>query len=153
MSELAERLEELEPHQQSQIVVHCHLGGRSLQVAHWLRQQGFARAQSMAGGIEAWSLEVDKSIPRLVDLMFSCRVQSKRVEHAFLCYLLRRYRDAGCDRFEALYRKTERNAPAGRVFDDLEFEVAELTDGVTLYRYDLTREIPNDRIIAVSVES
>jgi rhodanese-related sulfurtransferase len=64
MSELAERLEELQPFQQSRFVVHCHLGGRSLQVAHWLRQQGFTRAQSMAGGIEAWSLEVDRSIPR-----------------------------------------------------------------------------------------
>ena len=64
MSELAERLEELQSYQQGRIVVHCHLGGRSLQVAHWLRQQGFTQAQSMAGGIDAWSLEVDRSIQR-----------------------------------------------------------------------------------------
>jgi len=64
MSQLAERVEELEPSQASRIVVHCHLGGRSLQVAHWLRQQGFSRAQSMAGGIESWSQQVDCAVPR-----------------------------------------------------------------------------------------
>jgi rhodanese-related sulfurtransferase len=64
MSELADRVEELEPSQASRIVVHCHLGGRSLQVAHWLRQQGFARAQSMSGGIESWSQQVDRAVPR-----------------------------------------------------------------------------------------
>jgi rhodanese-related sulfurtransferase len=45
-------------------VVHCHHGGRSLRVAHWLREQGFANAQSMAGGIDRWSQEIDPSVPR-----------------------------------------------------------------------------------------
>ena len=64
MSELAERLEELQPFQQSRFVVHCHLGGRSLQVAHWLRQQGFTEAVSMTGGIDSWSEEIDPAVPR-----------------------------------------------------------------------------------------
>ena len=64
MSQLAERTEELGPDQEGRIVVHCHLGIRSMQVAHWLRQQGFARAQSMAGGIESWSQQVDAAVPR-----------------------------------------------------------------------------------------
>ena len=64
MSQLAERVEELEPSQENRIVVHCHLGVRSMQVAHWLRQQGFARAQSMAGGIESWSQQIDTAVPR-----------------------------------------------------------------------------------------
>ncbi len=46
------------------IVVHCHHGGRSLRVANWLRQNGFPNAQSMAGGIELWSQQIDPSIPR-----------------------------------------------------------------------------------------
>ncbi len=46
------------------LVVYCHHGVRSLQVANWLREQGVADCQSMAGGIEAWSLEVDPSVPR-----------------------------------------------------------------------------------------
>jgi adenylyltransferase/sulfurtransferase len=64
MSELAQRASELEPHRNGRIVVHCHRGGRSLRVARWLRQQGFAGAQSMSGGIDQWSVEIDPSLPR-----------------------------------------------------------------------------------------
>lgn len=64
MSELRERVSELEPHRDARVVVHCHHGGRSLRVAAFLRQQGFAQAQSMAGGIEEWSLTIDQSVPR-----------------------------------------------------------------------------------------
>ena len=46
------------------IIVHCHHGGRSLRVAHWLRANGHGDAQSMAGGIDAWSLEIDQTVPR-----------------------------------------------------------------------------------------
>jgi rhodanese-related sulfurtransferase len=64
MSELAERLGELSERQQDRIVVHCHHGGRSLHVARWLRNQGFQQAQSMAGGIDQWSQEIDPQVPR-----------------------------------------------------------------------------------------
>ena len=64
MSQLASRLEELDGYQNAQIAVHCHHGGRSLQVAHWLRKQGFGRAQSMSGGIDEWAQTVDPSLPR-----------------------------------------------------------------------------------------
>ena len=46
------------------IAVLCHHGARSLSVANWLRGQGFEHAQSVAGGIDAWSRQVDPSIPR-----------------------------------------------------------------------------------------
>ena len=64
MGELGERLDELAPYRDSLIIVHCHHGGRSLHVARALRQAGFAKSQSMAGGIDAWSQEIDPSIPR-----------------------------------------------------------------------------------------
>ena len=64
MSELQQRVEELHPHREKTIVVHCHLGCRSLQVATWLRQQGFAKAASMAGGIDQWATEIDPSLPK-----------------------------------------------------------------------------------------
>ena len=64
MSELRLRLEELEPHQDSRIVVHCHHGGRSMQVTRALRDRGYANVQNMAGGIDAWSLQIDSSVAR-----------------------------------------------------------------------------------------
>ena len=64
MSEIQGRIDELESQKERHIVIHCHHGGRSLQVAQWLRQQGFAQAQSMAGGIDVWSQELDGSKPR-----------------------------------------------------------------------------------------
>jgi len=64
MREISARLGELEPQKGSRIVVHCHHGGRSLRVTHFLRQQGFDKAQNMAGGIDAWSQGVDPAVPR-----------------------------------------------------------------------------------------
>jgi rhodanese-related sulfurtransferase len=46
------------------LIVFCHHGVRSLNVVHWLRQQGVEACQSMAGGIDAWSLHVDPAVPR-----------------------------------------------------------------------------------------
>ena len=46
------------------ILVLCHHGARSLSVTVWLRNQGFAHAQSIAGGIDAWSRQVDPAIDR-----------------------------------------------------------------------------------------
>jgi rhodanese-related sulfurtransferase len=64
MQELPARLAEIEAWRDKPVIVHCHHGVRSLRVAHWLRERGFSRARSMRGGIEAWSVEVDASIPR-----------------------------------------------------------------------------------------
>lgn len=64
MSEIADRIAELEPHRDHPIVVHCHHGGRSLRVTKWLRDQGFSQVQSMAGGIDQWAIEINPSLPR-----------------------------------------------------------------------------------------
>jgi rhodanese-related sulfurtransferase len=64
MGELQSRLAELEPHKQDHVVVHCHHGGRSMRVTQFLRQQGFTQVQNLDGGIDAWSVQVDSSVPR-----------------------------------------------------------------------------------------
>ncbi len=46
------------------IVVLCHHGVRSMNVTFWMRQNGFERVQSMAGGIDAWSRCVDAGVPK-----------------------------------------------------------------------------------------
>ena len=64
MREIRERLAELEPHKTGRVVVHCHHGGRSQMVAEFLRGQGFAGAQNMTGGIDAWALEIEPGMTR-----------------------------------------------------------------------------------------
>jgi rhodanese-related sulfurtransferase len=53
--------QELDP--EDHIIVVCHHGVRSMNVTVWLRQQGFEKAQSMRGGIDAWSRRVDQKVP------------------------------------------------------------------------------------------
>jgi rhodanese-related sulfurtransferase len=62
MGELAARANtELDP--DKHIVVMCHHGARSLSVTAWLRREGFENSQSMAGGIDQWTREIDPKVP------------------------------------------------------------------------------------------
>ncbi len=47
-----------------EVVVYCHHGIRSLNVAAWLRGQGIEGVRSLAGGIERWAVEIDPAMPR-----------------------------------------------------------------------------------------
>src|ERR1700759_2141780 len=53
---------ELDP--DAHIVTICHHGVRSMNVAVWLRNQGFENTQSLRGGIDAWSALIDPTIAR-----------------------------------------------------------------------------------------
>ncbi|MDX2178782.1 MAG: rhodanese-like domain-containing protein [Bryobacteraceae bacterium] len=46
------------------LIVYCHHGMRSLNTANWLRGQGVENCQSLAGGIDLWSVSVDPGVPR-----------------------------------------------------------------------------------------
>ncbi|MBC3830976.1 sulfurtransferase [Undibacterium amnicola] len=61
MSGLPLRLEELD--RDVEIVCICHHGGRSMQVAHFLERNGFNRIINLTGGVHAWALQVDTSMP------------------------------------------------------------------------------------------
>jgi rhodanese-related sulfurtransferase len=61
MGQIGERLKELDPAQET--VVICRSGGRSMQVARYLESQGF-NAANLAGGILAWSRDIDPRIPQ-----------------------------------------------------------------------------------------
>ena len=62
MNDIPRRMGEIDP--RKEVIVFCHHGQRSYNVAAFLKQQGFATVKSMAGGIDAWSQEVDPAIPR-----------------------------------------------------------------------------------------
>lgn len=49
---------------ETETLVLCHHGVRSAQMCHWLVQQGFTNVKNISGGIDAYSVEVDRSIPR-----------------------------------------------------------------------------------------
>ena len=61
MQEIPSRIQELRS--DDHILVICHHGMRSMNVVGWLRQQGFQKAQSVAGGIDRWSKEIDNKVP------------------------------------------------------------------------------------------
>lgn len=100
-------------------------------------------------GIVGFAL-VDSREPRLLDLMFSCRIQSKRVEHAVLSFLLKRFVAGKKQDFYANYRKTSKNAPSGKVFEEMGFECVVENDGVSSLVFRHVREIPDDHIISVT---
>lgn len=93
---------------------------------------------------------VDKEISRLTDLMFSCRVQAKRVEHAFMIFLLNYYKNQKVGMFEAEYFRTDRNEQAGKVFSDLGFYEKSLSNGKYLYCYDLSNDLPKNEVIKIA---
>lgn len=46
------------------LLIHCHHGGRSLRVTQYLRANGYEAVSNVAGGIDAWSLVIDPTVPR-----------------------------------------------------------------------------------------
>lgn len=62
MNEIPARLDELD--RDKPITVMCHGGARSMRVATFLTAQGFDRVFNLRGGIDAWSREVDSTVPR-----------------------------------------------------------------------------------------
>lgn len=62
MQQLPARLAEVP--RDAPVVCLCHHGVRSLHVAAFLAQQGFDRVADVVGGIDAWSTQVDPSVPR-----------------------------------------------------------------------------------------
>jgi rhodanese-related sulfurtransferase len=61
MGEVPARKEELDA--DADIVVICHHGGRSLQVAMFLEKNGFGKVHNLAGGVDAWARTVDRAMP------------------------------------------------------------------------------------------
>jgi adenylyltransferase/sulfurtransferase len=64
LDRLATEAAQLEFHEDALVVVYCHHGIRSLTGAALMQQLGIRRVASLAGGIDAWSVQVDPSVPR-----------------------------------------------------------------------------------------
>lgn len=62
MQEIPERLAEIPG--DKEVILYCHTGARSMMVAGFLTSHGWETVANLAGGIDAWSREVDPRVPR-----------------------------------------------------------------------------------------
>ena len=64
LDQLPARHQALSPPPGALVVTYCHHGMRSLDAAAFLARNGWVDVASLAGGLDAWSLQVDPSVPR-----------------------------------------------------------------------------------------
>ena len=64
LNAVGQRISEIEPYKHKEIVVHCKSGGRSLRASKQLKAAGFSNVKNLAGGIGAWSDQVDSTVPK-----------------------------------------------------------------------------------------
>lgn len=62
LRDLTNHLEKFEPN--DSFLIYCHHGSRSFYACAYMLQQGFKEVYNLEGGIDAWSKEIDKSIPK-----------------------------------------------------------------------------------------
>ena len=64
LQHLSARIGELRGKEHDEVIVYCRSGGRSLQFAQTLKQQGFKNVKSMAGGVLLWNTDVRPDGPQ-----------------------------------------------------------------------------------------
>lgn len=87
--------------------------------------------------------------PTIRDLVLSCRVAQKRVEHAFVQWLVSKVLDRKGNRLCAQIVKTDRNKPIVQVFEDLSFQPVQEEAGRSLWQLDCQNAPPSDGIVEV----
>lgn len=61
LSSFSDHLEKLKP--EDSLIIYCHTGVRSYHVCSFLAENGFTNVSNLEGGIKAWSLQVDPTVP------------------------------------------------------------------------------------------
>jgi FkbH-like protein len=98
------------------------------------------------------SVDESGSRPTLHDLVLSCRVAQKKVEHAFIQWLARRERARAGKVLVAMVVASERNQPIRQVFDDFHFRSVGERNGTTLMELDLDGTLASDGIVTIEAE-
>lgn len=62
LGDLPSRIDEIQNHKDSEVIVMCRSGGRSGKAVEYLTNEGFSNIYNLKGGITAWSKEIDTSI-------------------------------------------------------------------------------------------
>ena len=63
LNKLKSRLDEIEEHKESEVVVMCRTGGRSAEATKFLESKGFENVKNLKGGINEWAKKIDQSLP------------------------------------------------------------------------------------------
>ncbi len=92
---------------------------------------------------------VEKNSGLVTDMLFSCRVQMKRIEHAFLCNMLQKYKDRNLSEFRVVYCPNKRNSQCAKIFEDLGFEKVNEVKGPHIFSFDFKKTIPRETIVDV----
>jgi len=95
------------------------------------------------------SIDERGAVPKIVDLVISCRVAKKMVEHTFIEWLCKREKARGAVQIEATFVKTKKNGPLGKVFEELPFEALDEDDENVLYRLHLEKPFCTGGVIEV----
>lgn len=98
------------------------------------------------------SIDESQAEPTLRDLVISCRVAQKRVEHTLIQWLAQRERARGKNALRAHLVKTDRNKPIRQVFDDLHFRALAEQNAHCLMELPLEGEGRVDDTVAIEVE-
>lgn len=77
--------------------------------------------------------------PVITDLVISCRVANKKVEHSLILWLARRYQEMGFDKIETLFKPSKKNGLLARVFSDLAFKLLEENEESITYSMELSQ--------------
>lgn len=87
---------------------------------------------------------------RVIDLMFSCRIQAKKVDETFLAWLFRKYGSG----LRIRYVATERNARSASVFESLGLEEDESSSGnAIVWCYPEGKVLPNNDLIEIDARA
>jgi FkbH-like protein len=90
---------------------------------------------------------INKAENRLIDLMFSCRIQSKRIEHAFMTFCLQKYLNNSD--FYVTYKQTEKNKFSAQVFQDFDFELEKQEGALQFLKFPLGKTFIDDKIVKI----
>lgn len=99
------------------------------------------------------SVDESQQNPMVRDMVLSCRVAQKRVEHTFLEWLANREAERGMKALEAELIRTERNRPLLQVFEDLQFTTIEEQNGRRLVQLPVGELIAESGVVALEVEA
>ncbi len=100
-------------------------------------------------GVIGFSI-VRKSDATMQDLMFSCRIQSKRVDHAFLTHVIRKYHDPESEGFKVEYRQSPKNTPSAQIFSDMGFIETDKLEDKSILSYPRDEQLPVNEIVTVN---